>query len=122
MAHSALHFTAGFVVGSLVAARPVLAAWRKGPLARPLGRWLLTAYGLGLFATVPSLLHWMGVPLSVCRAWWMNLFLFHPLLTALRPGGMIAAAPALLLCFLLPYGAILLALFRRSNTAAPDGD
>jgi len=113
MAHSALHFTLGAALGTAWTGPALLRAWRAGkPLAARFRRWLLLSYALGAFAVVPSLLGWLGVPAAVCRHGLMNVFLFHPLLTRLRSGGLIPAAGAVILWFLVPYALLVAAILR----------
>lgn len=126
MAHSALHFSLGMLIGSAIALPAVARAWRAGgAMARGIGRWLLISYALGVFAIVPSLLRWCGVPAHVTGSRWMNLFLLHPLLTRCRPGGTIPAGVAIVLCFAAPYGLLLAAIWRatrRTSRPPPPGE
>jgi hypothetical protein len=111
MAHSSLHFALGAVIGSAAAARPLLRAWRdRLPLAPPYRRWLLVSYGLALWAIMPALLRWLGVPDHFCGAWGMNVFLFHPALTRLKDGGAIVGTVALLALGTAHYTIVLLGL------------
>ena len=120
MAHSALHFSLGMAVGTAAAWRPMLRARRTGSRLSPVyGRWLLLCYGLGVYAIIPSLLRRLGVPESVCSAWWMNVFLLHPLLTRLKPGGDILGPAVLLLCIAAQYAWLFLGVLlcrRRTDT------
>ncbi|MBN1558560.1 MAG: hypothetical protein JW951_10500 [Lentisphaerae bacterium] len=122
MAHSALHFSLGMAAGTAVACRPLLRARRAGARLAPVyGRWLLLCYGLGCYAVIPSLLRRCGVSESVVSAGWMNVFLLHPLLTRLKPGGGLLGPAALLVCLTAQYAWLLLALRRlpASPPAAP---
>lgn len=113
MAHSALHFSLGMVLGSVATLPAVVRAWlHRARLNRAIGRWLLVSYAVGFYAIVPSLLGWLGVPDAICRGPWMNIFILHPLLTRLRGGGLILAGFALVFCFVLPYTVLLAALAR----------
>jgi len=116
MAHSALHFSLGMVIGSAATLPRVAKAWiANRTLAGDLRRWLLVSYALGLYAIVPSLLGWCGLPAAFCRGWWMNVFLLHPLLTRLKAGGMIPAGCAICFCFVVPYCLLLAALRRAAH-------
>ena len=96
MAHTALHFSLGMVIGSSVMLPAVVKAWRGGErVARVTARWLVASYALGIYAVVPSLLGWVGLPAACCGGWWMNAFLLHPLLNRWFTGGMIAAGAQL---------------------------
>lgn len=122
MAHSALHFSLGMAVGYAAVLPAVVRGWRSGrPLHRTLGRGLIVSCALGIYATLPSLLGWAGVPEAVCRGWWMNLFFLHPLVTRVKAGGMIPAGFALVVCWLLPY-AVLLAAIRRAQRRSTTQD
>jgi len=88
--HSTLHFSVGMVVGTALTYRPLLEAWRrKAPVAAHLRRWLVVAYGLGVYAIVPNLLRRAGVAHEVCEAWFMNIFLLSPAFNRLIQGGTI---------------------------------
>jgi len=113
MAHSALHFAIGMAAGSACAAAPLLRAWRSGlPVARPYFRWFAASLAGGAFAVTPSLLRRIGLPEAVCESAWMNVFLLHPLINRLKPGG-ITMGPLLMgAAFAAQYAVLLLALFR----------
>ena len=113
MAHSALHFSIGVALGSAATLHTVAREWLSGgKLSRSIGRWILISYGLGLYAIIPSLLRWIGIPESITHGWWMNVFLLHPILTRFRAGGMIPAGFAIFFCFVIPYSVILAAILR----------
>lgn len=118
MAHSVLHFSIGLAVGTAAALPPLVRAWRRQQNLAPFfARWLATAYGLGFLAIVPGLLRRLGLPGVCCDGWWMNVFLFHPLLNAMVPReDMPLAVGALAACFTLHYGLVLLALRRRQRS------
>jgi hypothetical protein len=110
MAHSAIHFSVGILAATALSAPSLARAFaaRRG-LAAAVGRWLVWSYALGLYAVIPSLLRRAGAGETFCRGWWMNLFLFHPLLAHWR-GGTVVAAAALACTFALQYGVLLGAL------------
>ena len=113
MAHTALHFSLGVVIASAVMLPAVGKAWRGGTaVARVIARWLVAAYTLGIYAVIPSLLGWIGLPAACCGGWWMNAFLLHPLLNRWVTGGMIAAGAAIVVCFGAPYLVLLAAVWR----------
>ncbi len=90
MMHSTLHFSLGMVVGTALTYRPLLDAWhRQTTLAPHLRRWLIAAYGLGVFAIAPNLLRRAGVAHDLCEAWFMNIFLLSSALNRLVQGGTI---------------------------------
>lgn len=118
MSHSAVHLAFGMLVASLLCLPRIARAWRAGrPLALPIGAWLLACYGLGLFAALPGLLDQLGVPDGICTGWWMNLFLLHPFIRALNPGGDIPGTIALGFFFVVQYTLLLLALRRVRREA-----
>ncbi len=118
MAHSGLHFAIGMAAGMAAAAGPLATAWRaRRPLAPAARLWLLASWGLGLWAIVPGLARYAGVPDAVCDGWWMNVFVFYPTLNAALPWkGVPMAAAALLACFAVQYGVVLAAV-RRARPA-----
>ncbi|MFC1452492.1 hypothetical protein ACFLSJ_04010 [Verrucomicrobiota bacterium] len=122
MAHSTLHFSVGMIAGSAVAFHVLARAWRAGRgLARAFAAWLLVSYALGVFAVVPGLLRRLGVPDSICDGWWMNVFLFYPLINRVKPGAMTSGPIALAACFGAQY-VILLAALRKLMRAKRDQD
>ena len=111
MAHSALHFAVGTGLGMLAFARPVYRNWRGGArLSEPLGRWVLGSLALGVFALAPGLLRHLGLPESFCAGWWMNVFVFHQLLNALKPGGLLVGEIALVACLSAQYVVVVAAV------------
>jgi hypothetical protein len=113
MAHSALHFSLGWAVGSLGAVRPLVAAWRRGRgLAGACRRWLILSYALGALAVLPGILRWLGVPDRICDGAWMNVCVFYPLLNRIRPGAHTAGPLVLGGCFAAQYVVLLVAIAR----------
>lgn len=114
MAHSLLHFTLGLWAAMLVLL-PRLPAWeRTGPRARAYGRWLAGAYALALWAIIPNLLRRTGLPESFCSGPWMNLFMLHPIVDQLHPGGMLIGEAVFLAAVALQYLLLLRAIARVS--------
>jgi hypothetical protein len=88
MAHSAIHFSVGLAAATVAALPPLARAWRRGePLAGRFRSWFGWSLALGTFAVAPALLGRLGVPEAVCESGWANVFLFHPLINRLKPGG-----------------------------------
>ena len=113
MAHSALHLSIGLAVGTAVALPSVIRAWRRaGKMAPALARLLAVSWGLAVLSIVPSLFRNVGLPETFCSGWWMNLFLFHPLLDQLKRGGMLVGELAAAACLTFQYVLLLLALRR----------
>lgn len=117
MAHSAIHFSIGMIAGSIATFPTIITAWRNStPLAKKIRRWLLISYATGIYAIIPSLLGWIGVPASICQGWWMNIFLLHPLINKIgETGRLFPAIIAVFLCFVVPYLIILVALFQAKK-------
>jgi hypothetical protein len=97
--------------------RPLLAAWKRGaPLAAPLRRWLVVAYGLGVYAIVPNLLRRAGVAHRICESGIMNIFLLSPTLNRLMQGGSITGPFVMGFLIAVQYGVLLRAVKRSSST------
>ncbi len=117
MMHSTLHFSLGMVVGTALTYRPLLDAWRRRTATAPhLRRWLVVAYGLGVYAIIPNLLRRAGVPHSVCEAWFMNIFLLSPALNRLVQGGTIYGPFVMGLFVVSQYLTLLWALKRAQRS------
>lgn len=120
MAHSALHFSLGMAVATAATAPPLRRAWRAGErVAGKLRTWLVACYACGLYAIIPSLLGRVGVPERICRSGWMNVFLLHPALTRLKPGGTVIGPAVLLACIVMQYACLLAAVRRSSELHGP---
>ena len=113
MAQSTLHFSLGMAVGTLAALPPLWRAWRRGrPVTRPVARWCLLAYALGLFAVLPAIIRRLtGDPQLGSGIGW-NVFLFYPLLARLDLPSIVGGELALAGLFCMQYGVILLAIRR----------
>jgi hypothetical protein len=112
-AHVTLHFGLGMLLGMLCFAGAVLRAlWTGRPMTRPMGRWILASYALGLYAALPNILLSLGAPGALCTGWWMNIFLFHPLLDRAKHGGMLTGEVILAACLGAQYMLLLLAIAR----------
>lgn len=120
MAHAALHFTAGMVAGMTVLTPLLHKNWQsRRRLAPAVMRWLLASWGAGIWAIIPSLLRYAGFPDSCNGGWWMNLFMFHPLIDQHGPHATIIGAALLVGTFSVQYTVIIVAIIRtrgRSST------
>ena len=88
-------------------------AWRRrAPLNGVFLLWFAASYGLGAYAAVPNLLRKLGCPEALCSHWLMNVFLLHPLLNRLRPGGMLIGELVIIAILTAQYGGMLLAILR----------
>ena len=109
----------------MVALPPLVRGWlRRDKLAARFRTWFLLSYGVGFYATIPGVLRWMGAPDAFCDGWWMNVFLFYPLINILKPGAMTSGPLALGACFAVQYALLLMAVKsysrgRRASSAEP---
>jgi hypothetical protein len=117
MAQSTLHFAFGMAIGSAWALPALWRQWRKGsPVAAAVARWLLLAYGLGLYASVPSILRRVCDSAEWTTGNWTLIFLLYPLLERLNTPSIALGELAIAACFATQYMLILLAI-RRAHTA-----
>lgn len=118
-AHITLHFGLGMWVAMLCTASVLKARWTEGsPLSLLLGRWLALAYLVGVFAAAPNIMYWIGIPETVCSGWWMNVFLLHPLIDRIKPGGMLIGQLLLAGAYLVQYPVLLAALRQTPQSAS----
>ena len=115
MAQSTLHFAFGMAVGSVWVLPGLWKRWKQAlPMAGTIGRWLLLSYGLGLYASLPSVLRRITSGADWATAGWTNLFLFYPLIEKLDLPSVALGELCIAACFAAQYGLILLAI-RRSG-------
>lgn len=120
MAHVLLHYSLGVAVVTLPALGGLVGLLRERKnVATWLGKRLLAAHAIGLFAALPGLLPAMGISEPWCQGWWMNLFLFHPLIDQFKSGGALLAELAILALFALHYAMVLVAIAARSMDGRP---
>ncbi len=119
-AHVYLHFAAGMAVGALLGFKPLLTRWYLRRSLHPgFAVWIVTTYAAGGFSLIPSLLRLLGAPEAFCRGWWMNAFVFHPLLDRLRPGaGMLVGQTVIVGILATQYILLLMALAAARKPAA----
>ena len=116
MAHSALHFSLGMSLGTLIAMPRLFRAWRASlKMSTPLARWFLLSFSLGTLAVLPGLLRRMGLPDSLCDGWWMNVCVFYPFLNKLKSGGDILGLAGISFLFAIQYGVLIATLVRARN-------
>jgi hypothetical protein len=117
MAHVTLHFSLGMAVATACMAPALRTAWEnRTPLAGLFRKWFTFCYLLGIYAVVPSLLRRMGLPNELCDGWWMNLFLFYPLVKkVLSFGGMPLGGAVMFTFFTLQYGITVIAIIRQKR-------
>ena len=113
MAHANLHMALGMAVGTAATLAPVARAWLAGaPMARPVGRMLVAAYALGVWALVPNLVTSAGGPPGIHHAAWANLFVGHALVDRKDQGGLLVGELVLVALLVSQYVLILLAILR----------
>jgi len=114
MAHSTFHFAAGLAIGT---AAYLPAFWKRcvsgAHLAAFFARWMGTAYLLGLFAVCPGLLRHTSLPAWLIDGWWMNIFVFYPIIERIEKSGYVRGAAGIAACSALFYLLILIALNRQ---------
>jgi len=116
MADSTLHFALGLAIGTSILLPGLVKTITSGRITAPSVRRLLsTSYALGAFAIIPNILRHWGLPEFFCSGWWMNLFLFHPMLDKLKPGGALLGEILIVALFLLHYSLIIAAIYRIRN-------
>ena len=119
MAHANLHMAAGMALGTAATFYPVARAWvTRAPLARPVGRMLLAAYALGIWALVPNLVSAAGGPASIHHAFVSNIFLGHAVIDRRKDGGLLIGELVMVAVLLFQFTVLLLAL-RRTSAGAP---
>lgn len=115
MAHSTFHFAAGMATGIACGTPLILKAWKQAKgISKRATLWLLTAWGMGVFAEIPGILRRLGLPDHLCDAAWMNLFFFYPLVNRIKPGGQTMGPILMAMLFACQY-AVLMALILRSR-------
>ncbi|MFO7870089.1 MAG: hypothetical protein R6V03_01490 [Kiritimatiellia bacterium] len=113
MAHSVFHFAAaqaGATAILIFAALPKLL--KRRPSAMIMGRGLTAVYLFSILAVVPSVLRHFGIISAGPAPFWMNIFVFHPLIDRAVDGGMLIGRLLLVTCFLTQYAVILYSLIR----------
>lgn len=116
MAQSTLHFSIGMALGTVLALPQLARAWKTGKkLATLFGRLFIYSYGLGLYATIPSILRHIETTESLTKEWWMNIFLFYPLIEKIDGPSIVLGELLIALLFGLHYIMLLLAIKHCSN-------
>jgi hypothetical protein len=114
MAHSAMHFGLGLAIGAS-AGLPLIRDAIKKNTSRNTRKWLLVSYVTGAIAVFPSFLGLLGVPESVTSAWFMNIFLFSPLIDRMKSGGKLIAETLIVSSFLFQYSILMFLLWRTKR-------
>ncbi len=117
MAQSTLHFAVGMAIGSAWALPQLWSKWKQAaPVANAIARWLLLAYGIGIFATLPNILRRMTHGAEWATGTWTHIFLLHPLIERLDLPSIALGELAIAACFAAQYATILLAIRRAKYT------
>ncbi len=118
MADRMFHFAVGMALGLALGLPTVVLAWRRRPrLGMLIARLVVLTYAFGLFAVVPGILRYLGVPSRICDGWWMNLFVFHPLVDQTKSGGLLSGVGAVCGLSAFLYGLILLSIVRARRVS-----
>lgn len=113
MAHANLHMAAGMALGTALTLIPVARATLTGaPLARPVGRMLLAAYVLGVWALVPNLVTAAGGPGGIHSAVWANLFVGHAIIDRKKDGGLLIGELVMVAVLVFQYALLIFAILR----------
>lgn len=119
MAHANLHMAAGMVIGTAATLVPVARAWlSRQPLARPVGRMLVAAYALGVWALMPNLISAAGGPASIHHNPASNIFLFHALVDAHKDGGLLIGELAMVAVLVFQFTLLVAAIARARPRAS----
>ncbi len=117
MAHANLHMAVGMMIGSAATILPVARAWLgRKPLARPVGRMLVAAYALGVWALVPNLVTAAGGPVAVHTASWANVFVGHAVIDARKDGGLLIGELILVVVLGFQYTLLVAAIHRARRS------
>ena len=116
MAQSTLHFAFGMAAGSAWALPALWRKWiQKSPVSGAIARWLLLAYGMGLYATLPSILRRISGDAEWATAGWTQIFLLYPLIERLNTPSIALGELAIVACFAAQYAIIILAIHRAKR-------
>lgn len=113
MAHANLHMAMGMALGTAVTVLPVARAWlARAPLARPVGRMLVAAYALGVWALVPNLVTSVGGPAAIHHNPVANIFVGHALVDRREGGGLLIGEVAMVAILVFQFAVLVAAIAR----------
>jgi len=116
MTHVSMHIGVGVMTGTIVLLPRLLAHVFTGTrMSRAAASWIIWSYAIGLYASLPTLLGRLGLPATVTGGWWMNVFLFHPLISQVKSGGLLVGETLLAGAFAFQYFALLALLHRTGQ-------
>ena len=115
-AHITLHFALGIATGTAIILPLLVRTLRlRRPLAPVCTRWIAWSYAIGVWAVMPSILRRLQIPETICSHPVMNIFLLHPLIDWLRPGGMLIGELGIVFFFALQYACLVGGIFRADR-------
>ncbi len=113
MAHANLHMAAGMALGTAAMVLPVARAWlSRAPMARPIGRMLVAAYALGVWALVPNLITAAGGPAGIHHTPVANVFIGHALIDRRTGGGLLIGELVMVAILAFQFTILVMALTR----------
>lgn len=117
MTHVCLHLGIGSSAGAIFGLPYLMAVIITGARKyKAVAVWVISAYILGLYASVPSILHSLGLPRSFTHGWWMNIFFFNPLISQIKTGGILIGETLLVGVFMFQYFVLMVFLRRTMKT------
>lgn len=113
MAHANFHMAAGMAIGTAVTILPVARAWfARSPLARPVGRMIVAAYVLGVWALVPNLVTAAGGPGGIHHHLVSNVFIGHALIDRREDGGLLIGELGMVAVLVFQFALLVVAIAR----------
>jgi hypothetical protein len=104
---------AGMAMGTAITLLPVARAWlARAPLTRPVGRMLVAAYALGVWALVPNLVTAAGGPAAIHHNPVANVFVGHALIDRREGGGLLSGAAGLVAILMFQFALLVAAIAR----------
>jgi hypothetical protein len=116
VAHANFHMAAGMAIGTAVTLLPVARAFvARAPLARPVGRMLVAAYALGVWALVPNLVTSAGGPAGIHHNPVANIFVAHALIDRREDGGLLIGELGMVAVLVFQFTLLVVAISRARS-------
>lgn len=116
MAQSTLHFSFGMFVGSLIMLPRLWRRWIKNkPISITIGYWIIISVILGTYATIPGIIRRLFDCGDWAAYWWVNIFLFYPLIDKLNLPSIALGELCAASIFAAQYALILFAIYKYSR-------
>jgi hypothetical protein len=113
VAHANFHMAVGMALGTAVTVLPVARAWlARAPLARPVGRMLVAAYALGIWALVPNLVTSAGGPAGIHHHPVANIFVGHAVIDRREQGGLLLGELGMVAVLVFQFALLVVAIGR----------